>query len=183
MIRGTSRIRLDQLGWSTQLHWTWLTEFCVSAMWPCVDTSTCSPLPSSGYRGRPLREPCGFPPSQVLWARKTARLPVAVASGLPWQQVSARRGLVRFPWGFPSSPGTWSCWGWARPTPKMRQRQGALLAVPSHDALQFRGIRPSFMALWAHRGYMNNPHVEFSLPRACSRRKGCFFCLESAEAT
>jgi MFS family permease len=43
----------------------------------CVDAFTCSPLPSSGYRGRPLREPCGSPPSSVLWARKTARLPNA----------------------------------------------------------------------------------------------------------
>jgi hypothetical protein len=96
-------------------------------MWRCVDASTCSPLPSSGYRGRPLREPCGSPPSSVLWVRKTARLPVAAASGLPWQQVSARRGFVRFPQGVPSSPGTWSSLGWAGPAPNMRQRQGALL--------------------------------------------------------
>ena len=30
------------------------------------------PLPSSGFRGRPLREPCGSPPSSVLWATTTA---------------------------------------------------------------------------------------------------------------
>jgi hypothetical protein len=96
-------------------------------MWRCADASTCSPLPSSGSRGRPLREPCGSPPLSVLWVRKTARLPVAVASGLPWQQVSARRGFVRFLWGVPSSPGTWSSSGWAGPTPILRQRQGALL--------------------------------------------------------
>src|SRR5215475_13049970 len=53
----------------------------------CVDTSTCSPLPSSGYRGRPFREPCGSPPSQVLWAHTTARLPLPAASGLPREQV------------------------------------------------------------------------------------------------
>lgn len=74
-------------------------------MWRLVDASTCSPLPSSGYRGRPLREPCGSPPSSVLWARKTARLPVAATSGFPWQQVSARRGFVRFPWGSALIPG------------------------------------------------------------------------------
>jgi len=96
-------------------------------MWLCADASTCSPLPSSGYRGRPLREPCGSPPSSVIWVRKTARLPVTAASGLPWQQVFARRGFVCFPQGVPSSPGTWSSLGWAGPTPNMWQRQGALL--------------------------------------------------------
>jgi hypothetical protein len=44
-----------------------------------------------------LREPCGSPPSSVLWARKTARLPVAAASGLPWVFrliVTGRFGIV-----------------------------------------------------------------------------------------
>ena len=53
-------------------------------MWRCADTSTCSSLPSSVNRGRPLPEPCGCPPSSVLWIRNTARLPVpapAVALG------------------------------------------------------------------------------------------------------
>ena len=94
-------------------------------MWLCADTSTCSPLPSSGYRGRPLREPCGSPPSQVVWVRKTARLSVAAASGLPWQQVSARRGFVRFPRGEPSSPETWSCWGWAKTDAHIRTETGS----------------------------------------------------------
>src|SRR5262245_7140908 len=58
-----------------------------------VDASTCSPLPSSGYRGRPLREPCGSPPSRVLWVRTTARLPLPAASGLPWWQVLLAEGL------------------------------------------------------------------------------------------
>lgn len=49
-------------------------------MFPSADTSPCSPLPSSGYRGRPSslfssREPCGSPPSQVVWGRKTAHHP------------------------------------------------------------------------------------------------------------
>ena len=48
------------------------------------DTCTCSPLPSSGYRGRSLRKPCGSPPSQVLRGRKTARPSFPIASGLPW---------------------------------------------------------------------------------------------------
>ncbi len=39
------------------------------------NTTTCSSLPSGGYRGRPLLEPCGSPPSQVLWNHKTAHYP------------------------------------------------------------------------------------------------------------
>ena len=42
-------------------------------MFPSTDTSPCSPLPSSGYRGRSFRKPCGSPPSPVLRGRKTAR--------------------------------------------------------------------------------------------------------------
>jgi len=52
-------------------------------MFPSADTSVCSPLPSSGYRGRSLPKPCGSPLSQVLWVRKTARPSVPVASGFP----------------------------------------------------------------------------------------------------
>jgi hypothetical protein len=37
-----------------------------------TDTSACSPLPSSGSRGRPSPEPCASPPSSVLWVRKIA---------------------------------------------------------------------------------------------------------------
>ena len=47
---------------------------------PCLlsaDSCSCSPLPSSGSRGRPLREPCGSPPSSVLWVRTIARHPSA----------------------------------------------------------------------------------------------------------
>ncbi len=65
-------------------------------MFPSPDTSACSPLPSSGYRGRPSREPCGSPPSQVLWVRKTARPSVPVASGFPWRPVPP---VVRRRWG------------------------------------------------------------------------------------
>jgi len=42
-------------------------------MFPSPATYVCSPLPSSGYRGRSLRKPCGSPPSSVLRAHKTAR--------------------------------------------------------------------------------------------------------------
>jgi hypothetical protein len=69
-------------------------------MFPSPDTSACSPLPSSGYRGRSLRKPCGSPPSQVLRVRKTARPSVPVASGFPWRPVPP---MVRRRWG--SSPG------------------------------------------------------------------------------
>ena len=44
-------------------------------MFPSTDASVCSPLPSGGCRGRPLREPCGSPPSPVLWVHKTAQHP------------------------------------------------------------------------------------------------------------
>ena len=69
-------------------------------MFPSADTSACSPLPSSGYRGRSLRKPCGSPPSPVLRGRKTARPSFPVASGLPWRSVPP---MVRRRWG--SSPG------------------------------------------------------------------------------
>src|SRR6266705_2437121 len=38
-----------------------------------ADAYVCSPLPSGGFRGRLFREPCGSPPSPVLWGHKTAR--------------------------------------------------------------------------------------------------------------
>ena len=69
-------------------------------MFPSADTSACFPLPSSGYRGRSLRKPCGSPPSQVLRGRKTACPSFPVASGLPWRSLPP---MVRRRWG--SSPG------------------------------------------------------------------------------
>ena len=65
-------------------------------MFPSADTSPCSPLPSSGCRGRSLRKPCGSPPSQVLRGRKTARPSFPVTSGFPWQSVPP---MVRRRWG------------------------------------------------------------------------------------
>jgi len=65
-------------------------------MFPSADTSACSPLPSSGYRGCSLRKPCGSPPSPVLRGRKTARPSFPVASGFPWQSVPP---MVRRRWG------------------------------------------------------------------------------------
>jgi len=64
-------------------------------MFPSADTSVCFPLPSGGYRGRSFRKPCGSPPSQVLWVRKTARPSVPVASGFPWPLVPP---IVRRRW-------------------------------------------------------------------------------------
>ncbi len=69
-------------------------------MFPSADTSACSPLPSSGCRGRSSWKPCGCPPSQVLWGHKTARPSVPVASGFPWRSVPP---MVRRRWR--SSPG------------------------------------------------------------------------------
>jgi hypothetical protein len=65
-------------------------------MFPSADTSPCLPLPSSGFRGRPFREPCGSPPSPVLWAHKTARPSFPLASGFPWPTVPP---MVRRGWG------------------------------------------------------------------------------------
>jgi hypothetical protein len=77
-------------------------------MWHCVDTSSCLPLPSGGYRGRSCRKPCGLPPSSVLWAHTTARRPFPATSGLPWRQVLHVEDLFasrRTP-SFPSGPGS-----------------------------------------------------------------------------
>src|SRR5215467_6194488 len=77
-------------------------------MWHCVDTSSCLPLPSGGYRGRSCRKPCGLPPSSVLWAHTTARRPFPATSGLPWRQVLHVEGLFasRGTPSFPSGPGS-----------------------------------------------------------------------------
>ena len=56
-------------------------------MFPSTNTSPCSPLPSSGYRGRSFRKPCGSPPSLVLWGRKTARHLSATPPVVPWGPV------------------------------------------------------------------------------------------------
>jgi len=48
-----------------------------------TDSYVCFPLPSSGCRGRPLREPCGSPPSSVLWSCKTAQPSFRASSGRP----------------------------------------------------------------------------------------------------
>src|SRR5215468_860526 len=45
--------------------------------------ASCFPLPSSECRGRPFPEPCGSPPSPVLWGRKTAPTSVRASSGRP----------------------------------------------------------------------------------------------------
>jgi hypothetical protein len=74
-------------------------------MFPSADTSCCSPLPSSGFRGRPFREPCGSPPSPVVWARKTAPPSFPFASGFPWPTVPPmlrkRRGALLGSWEIP----------------------------------------------------------------------------------
>src|ERR1039457_1165104 len=91
-----------------------------------IDTSTCSSLPSSGYRGRPLREPCGSPPSQVLLNRKTAPLPLpAPPVSLGGRRLRLR--VVRFFRGQPSPPGDLVALLWAPHCAQMTEKQGALL--------------------------------------------------------
>src|SRR5215831_19379052 len=95
-------------------------------MWHCVDTSSCLPLPSGGYRGRSCRKPCGLPPSSVLWAHTTARRPFPATSGLPWRQVLHVEGLFASRGTTLVSLGTWFFSGWAEPHPA-RERSVALL--------------------------------------------------------
>ena len=76
-------------------------------MFPSTDTSPCSPLPSSGYRGRSFRKPCGSPPSQVLWGRKTAlpsvlgrlRSPLAAVLPLLRAEMGSSPGFMGNPFG------------------------------------------------------------------------------------
>ena len=95
-------------------------------MWHSIDTSSCLPLPSGGYRGRSLRKPCGLPPSSVLWAHTTARRPFPATSGLPLRQVLHVEGLFASRGTTLVSLGTWFFSGWAEPHPA-RERSVALL--------------------------------------------------------
>src|SRR5271169_6690747 len=121
-----SKWTLTTLDWQpcrllpVQLHFTCLREFKVSCMWRCADTSTCSSLPSSGYRGRPLREPCGSPPSSVVWIRKTARLLVP-APPVSLGNRRLRLRVVRFSRGQPSPLGDLVALDWAPPGSPMRR--------------------------------------------------------------
>ena len=71
------------------------------------DTCTCSPLPSSGFRGRSFRKPCGSPPSSVLRGRKTThpsvsgrlRSPLASALPLSRAEVASSPGFMGNPFG------------------------------------------------------------------------------------
>jgi hypothetical protein len=71
------------------------------------DTCTCSPLPSSGFRGRSFRKPCGSPPSSVLRGRKTAppsvdrrlRSPLAPALPLFRAKMVSSPGFMGNPFG------------------------------------------------------------------------------------
>jgi hypothetical protein len=71
------------------------------------DTCTCSPLPSSGFRGRSLRKPCGSPPSSVVRGRKTAHppmcdrlwFPLAVAFPLLRTEMASSPGFLGNPFG------------------------------------------------------------------------------------
>ena len=96
-------------------------------MQPLIDSSPCFPLPSSGYRGRPLREPCGSPPSSVLWVRKTARLPLAAASGFPWRQVTSASEVLRFCRRPSAATADRVRLYSGQTTPHCAKRQGALL--------------------------------------------------------
>ena len=123
-------------------------------MFPSADTSACSPLPSSGFRGRPLREPCGSPPSQVVWAHKTARPSFPFASGFPWPTVPPllrrRRGALFGSWeipleacpdlGTPATPVRPRISG--RPNAAFRLTDSVGFATQPISELNLRGLLP-----------------------------------------
>src|SRR6266566_4434141 len=76
-------------------------------MFPSTDASPCFPLPSSGFRGRSFRKPCGSPPSLVLRGRKTARpsildrlrFPLAAVLPLLRAEMGSSPGFMGNPFG------------------------------------------------------------------------------------
>src|SRR5215469_10344232 len=77
------RIFLGEFSYSVDVCRHNLSEFSASLCFLSADSYACFPLPSSGFRGRLLREPCGSPPSSVLRGRKTAPASVRASSGRP----------------------------------------------------------------------------------------------------
>src|SRR5271169_6496758 len=77
------RILLGQFGYSVDLCGHSVLRSEPRLCFLSSDTCTCSPLPSSGSRGRFLRKPCGSPPSSVLRVRKTAPPSVCVRLWFP----------------------------------------------------------------------------------------------------
>src|SRR6201981_3178939 len=69
------RIFLGEFSYSVDVCRHRLSEFRASLCFLSADSYACFPLPSSGFRGRPLREPCGFPPSCIKgWLRLASAL-------------------------------------------------------------------------------------------------------------
>ncbi len=85
------------------------------------DTCTCFPLPSSGSRGRSLRSPA-VPHLHRYYGFVRLLVHRSVASGLPWQPVSARRAerwrALLGSWGIPLE----ACPGLATPATPVRPR-------------------------------------------------------------
>jgi hypothetical protein len=90
-------------------------------MCPRIGTSWCFPLPSSGYRGRPLAGPCGSPPSRVLWGRTTAppsihgHLWSPLVAGTSSEEMGSSLGFLENP--FESMPRARDSGGPVRPHP------------------------------------------------------------------
>ena len=123
-------------------------------MFPSADTSACSPLPSSGFRGRPLREPCGSPPSRVLWGRTTAppsihghlRSPLAAGTSPDGRRWRALLGS----WGIPleacpelvtpATPARPRIIG--RPDAAFRLVNSVGIAISRFSELNLRGLLP-----------------------------------------
>src|SRR5258708_2984541 len=94
------RILLGQFGYSVDLCGHSVSRSEPRLCFLSSDTCTCSPLPSSGSRGRSFRKPCGSPPSRVLRGRKTAHPPVC---GRLWFPLAVAFPLLRAEMA--SSPG------------------------------------------------------------------------------
>src|SRR6266705_792030 len=101
-----------------------------------ADAYVCSPLPSGGFRGRLFREPCGSPPSPVLWGHKTARpsfrAPFGRPSGTAYLRTNTpaqrRRGALLGSWAIPLE----ACSGLGTPaTPAQPRKSGRTRSLPS----------------------------------------------------
>ena len=73
-------------------------------MFPSIGPSRCFPLPSSGYRGRPLLGPAVPHLRGYYGVVRLLLSPSTVTSGLPWRPVTSlqrREGALLGSWGIP----------------------------------------------------------------------------------
>ena len=113
-----------------------LFEFDVSCMWRSVDASTCSPLPSSGYRGRPLS---GSPAVRHLQRYYGLVRLLAYPSRPPPVSLGDRYSSSRvcsLPGDALVSLETWFTSGWVEPHPA----QGEVGSSPGFPGTPFESM-------------------------------------------